>query len=121
MYQMFLDERATLTLERAAFIIGEYPPILISMEEKLRMSKFGFNIEGTPEQRCAGIPISGFSLRPDDTMPRDALSIAAFRVRLAIARPLGPQPQMGLRRGSGGEVHFGEGYCASRLGDEVRK
>jgi hypothetical protein len=70
MYQMLLDERETLTLERAAFIIGEYPPVLITMEEELRMTKLGFKIEGTPEQRYAEIPISGFSLRSDDTMPR---------------------------------------------------
>ena len=70
MYQMFLDERATLTLDRAAFIIGEYPPILISMEEDLRMAKLGFSVEGTPEQRYAGIRITGFDLRSDGTMPR---------------------------------------------------
>jgi hypothetical protein len=70
MYQMLLDERATLTLERAAFIIGEYPPVLITTEEELRMAKLGFKSEGTPEQRYAGIPISGFSLRSDDAMPR---------------------------------------------------
>ena len=69
MYQMFLDERETLTLERAAFIIGEYPPVLITMEEELRMAKLGKS-EGTPEQRYAEIPISGFSLRSDETMPR---------------------------------------------------
>jgi len=67
MYQMFLDERATLTLDRAAVIIGEYPPILITMEEELRMSKLGFKVEGTPEQRYREIPISGFSLRSDGT------------------------------------------------------
>jgi hypothetical protein len=70
MYQMFLDERETLTLERAAFIIGEYPPVLVTMEEELRMAKLGFKIEGTPEQRYREIPISGFSLRSDDAMPR---------------------------------------------------
>ena len=70
MYQMFLDERATLTLERAAFIIGEYPPVLVTMEEELRMAKLGFKHEGTPEQRYAEIPISGFSLRSDGAMPR---------------------------------------------------
>jgi hypothetical protein len=70
MYQMLLDERETLTLERAAFIIGEYPPVLITMEEELRMAKLGFKSEGTPEQRYSEIPISGFSLRSDDAMPR---------------------------------------------------
>ena len=62
---MFLDERATLTLERAAFIIGEYPPVLVTMEEELRMSKLGFKHGGVPEQRYAEIPISGFSLRSE--------------------------------------------------------
>jgi hypothetical protein len=70
MYQMLLDERETLTLERAAFIIGEYPPVLITTEEELRMAKLGFKSEGAPEQRYGEIPISGFRLRSDDTMPR---------------------------------------------------
>ncbi len=70
MYQMLLDERQSLTLERAAFIIGEYPPVLITMEEELRMAKLGFKHGGEPEQRYAEIPISGFSLRSDDAMPR---------------------------------------------------
>jgi hypothetical protein len=70
MYRMLLDERQTLTLERAAFIIGEYPPVLVTMEEELRMTKLGFKHDGVPEQRYAEIPISGFSLRSDDAMPR---------------------------------------------------
>jgi hypothetical protein len=64
-YQMLLDERETLTLDRAAFIIGEYPPVLITTEEELKMSKLGFKIEGTPEERYRAIPISGFSMRSD--------------------------------------------------------
>lgn len=67
MYQMLLDERATLTLERAAFIIGEYPPVLVTMEEELEMAKRGFKGDGTPEERYSHIPISGFSLRSDGT------------------------------------------------------
>jgi hypothetical protein len=70
MYRMLLDERATLTLERAAFIIGEYPPVLVTMEEELRMTKLGFKHDGEPEQRYAEIPISGFNLRSDDATPR---------------------------------------------------
>jgi hypothetical protein len=69
MYRMFLDERATLTLERAAFIIGEYPPVLVTIEEELRMAKLGFQHGGVPEQRYAEIPISGFSLRSGDAKP----------------------------------------------------
>src|SRR5262249_54424575 len=62
MYRMMLDERATLTLERAAIIIGEYPPVLITVEEEMRMAKLGFMHDGVPEERYAHIPISGFSL-----------------------------------------------------------
>ena len=70
MYQMLRDERATLTLERAAFIIGEYPPVLVTVEEDLRMAKLGFQEGGEPEQRYAEIPISGFSLRAEGAPPR---------------------------------------------------
>jgi hypothetical protein len=70
MYQMLLDERATLTLDRAALIIGEYPPVLITMEEEFRQTKLGFKHGGEPEQRYREIPISGFSLRSDGAMPR---------------------------------------------------
>ncbi len=70
MYQMLLAERQTLTLERAAFIIGEYPPVLITMEEEIRMTKLGFKHGGPPEQRYAEIPLSGFNLRADDTVKR---------------------------------------------------
>jgi hypothetical protein len=69
MYQMLLDERATLTLDRVAFIIGEYPPVLVTLEENERMSKLGFCGGGAPEQRYAEIPFSGFSLRPDGAVP----------------------------------------------------
>jgi len=65
MYRMFLDERSTLTLERAAIIIGEYPPVLVTMEEDRRMAKLGFQHDGVPEERYAHIPIVGFSLRSD--------------------------------------------------------
>jgi hypothetical protein len=34
------------------------------------MTKLGFKHGGEPEQRYAEIPISGFSLRSDDAMPR---------------------------------------------------
>ena len=65
MYQMMLDERANLTLDRAALIIGEYPPVLITMEEELRMAKLGFKHGGKPEKRYAHVPISGFALRSE--------------------------------------------------------
>jgi hypothetical protein len=64
-YRMLLDERATLTLDRAALIIGEYPPVLITVEEEVRQAKLGFKHGGEPEQRYREIPISRFSLRSE--------------------------------------------------------
>jgi hypothetical protein len=65
MYQMLRDEKATLTLVWAATIIGEYPPVLVTAEEEMRMAKLGFMHGGVPEERYAHIPISGFSLRSE--------------------------------------------------------
>jgi hypothetical protein len=65
MYQMLRGEKATLTLERAAIIIGEYPPVLVTVEEEMRMAKLGFMHGGVPEERYAHIPISRFSLRSE--------------------------------------------------------
>lgn len=70
MYRMMLDERATLTLDRAALIIGEYPPVLVSTAEELRMAKLGFQHGGEPEERYAEVRISGFSLRSESAPPR---------------------------------------------------
>jgi hypothetical protein len=77
MYRMLLDERDKLTLERAAEIIGEYPPVLITMKEELEMTKRGFKHDGKPEKRYAHIPLSGFSLRseapPQEERPRKSV------------------------------------------------
>jgi hypothetical protein len=70
MYRMLLDERNTLTLERAALIIGEYPPVLITMKEELEMSKRGFKHDGVPEERYAHIPMTGFTLRSEAAPPK---------------------------------------------------
>lgn len=69
MYQMLLDERATMTLDRAALIIGEYPPVLITMTEELRMGELGFKHGGIPEHRYAHIPMTGFTLRSEAARP----------------------------------------------------
>ncbi len=65
MYQMLLDESETLTLDRAALIIGEYPPVLITVKEELRMSELGFKHGGSPEERYAHVSIGGFTLRSE--------------------------------------------------------
>jgi hypothetical protein len=83
MYKMFLDERDTLTVERAAVIIGEYPPILITTEEELKMSKLGFQHGGAPEERYAHVPISGFSLRSEGTSHKAAARSSRVKVKPA--------------------------------------
>jgi hypothetical protein len=91
MYQMFLAERATLTIERAALIIGEYPPVLITQEEELRMSRLGFKHGGEPEKRYAHVPISGFSLRSDAAPPQKG----AQQKRTKLPTPAAEQPSQG--------------------------
>jgi len=79
MYQMFLDERGTLTLERAAFIIVNIRLFLITTEEELQMAKLGFKAEarrnsGTPRFR---FPVQSAFRRCKRRV--DALSMAGFR------------------------------------------
>jgi hypothetical protein len=86
MYKMLLDERASLTVDRAAIIIGEYPPILITMEEELKMSKLGFKHGGEPEKRYAHVPISGFGLKSDGTAHKSG-------ARKKPSKPAGGKPK----------------------------
>ena len=51
MCKLMLDEPNRLTVERAAIVIGEYPPVLITTEEELKMPKQGFQHGGEPEMR----------------------------------------------------------------------
>ena len=83
MYKMMLDERDTLTVERAAVIIGEYPPILITVEEELKMSKLGFQHGGVPEERYAHVPLSGFSLRSDGSAHKAAARSSRVKTKPA--------------------------------------
>ncbi|HLG81743.1 MAG TPA: hypothetical protein VKY22_12055 [Bradyrhizobium sp.] len=71
MYEIMLQERETLTLDRAASIIGDYPPILVTVQEELRMTERGFKHGGRPEQRYAHIPIKGFTLRSGGALQKD--------------------------------------------------
>jgi hypothetical protein len=77
MYQMLFEERKVLTLERAAFIIGEYPPILITLEEDFEITARGFQVEGRPHQRYAKIPITGFTLRAEGVLDNGRPKVAA--------------------------------------------
>jgi hypothetical protein len=67
MYKMLVDESASLTLVRAAQIIGEYPPVLIRTSEDKEMQRRDptFKFKGAPEDRYKHIPISEFNLRSD--------------------------------------------------------
>lgn len=62
-YNLLLDQNAHLTVEKAAEIISEYPPVIITREENNEMNAKGYKTEGSPEQRYAHIQFSGFSLR----------------------------------------------------------
>jgi hypothetical protein len=54
-----------LTVNKAAKIIGEYPPMLITKDEDKAMIDRArhFKRTGTPEERYLEIPFSGFTLR----------------------------------------------------------
>jgi hypothetical protein len=91
MYRMLLDERATLTLDRAALIIGEYPPVLVTMDEELKMSKLGFKHGGVPEERYAHIAISGFSLRSEAAPPKDGAPKPAKAPKTKAAKTKAPK------------------------------
>lgn len=65
-YQMLRDEGALLTLEQAVYIIGEYPPVLITRKEEQGMAGRGFKSKGTPEERYSEIQISEFTLRSEN-------------------------------------------------------
>ena len=49
MYQMLLHERGNVDLDRAASIIGEYPPVLITVKEELRMSESDSSMMASPK------------------------------------------------------------------------
>ena len=51
-----------MTLERAAVIIGEYRPVLITMEEELRMAKLGLKSGALPNSatRTFRFPVSAW-------------------------------------------------------------
>lgn len=52
-----------LSLDDAAKIIAEYPPVLITREENDRINEKGFKKSGAPEDRYKDIEISTFELR----------------------------------------------------------
>ena len=62
MYRIAREERETLTKERLYEIIGEYPPIVITVEEDNAIPK-EFKASGNPEDRYKGIALSTCTLR----------------------------------------------------------
>jgi hypothetical protein len=62
-YRMMVERRAGLTFQEAAFIIAEYPPVIITTAENASMTKRGFKNTGEPERRYDGILLEGFTLR----------------------------------------------------------
>ena len=62
-FSMLRSGGRVLTLDEAASIIAEYPPVLITREENDRINKGGFKKSGEPEVRYRDIEISTFELR----------------------------------------------------------
>ncbi|MBR1172854.1 hypothetical protein JQ617_02710 [Bradyrhizobium sp. KB893862 SZCCT0404] len=62
-YEMLNAEGTSLTVDKAASIIGEYAPVLITREENGLMNKRGYKSKGDPEARYQHIQFSGFTLR----------------------------------------------------------
>jgi hypothetical protein len=62
-YLLLQSQGPALTLEKAAEIIAEYPPVLITKEEDKMINANGHKTGGSPEERYLHIPLSGFSLR----------------------------------------------------------
>jgi hypothetical protein len=62
-YGLLLDQGNDLTIEKAAEIISEYPPVILTREENKKINERGHKIEGAPEVRYAHVALSGFSLR----------------------------------------------------------
>jgi hypothetical protein len=52
-----------LSIDDAAIIIAEYPPVLITREENDRINERGFKKTGAPADRYEDIEISTFELR----------------------------------------------------------
>ena len=104
MYQMMFEERKVITPERAAYIIGEYPPILITLEEEYEMAARGFKVEAsrtsaTPRFRSrVSVCVESFRLTPSDLISLRNRFTGSIRERLsgllgmlrAIRQVIGP-------------------------------
>jgi hypothetical protein len=62
-YGMLQAEGRSLTVDKAASIVAEYAPMLITRKENDDMNKSGFRSKGDPEARYRNIQFSGFTLR----------------------------------------------------------
>jgi hypothetical protein len=62
-YELLEAEGGDLTIDKAAAIIAEYAPMLITREENDRMNRLGFKLKGEPEARYQHVHFSGFTLR----------------------------------------------------------
>jgi hypothetical protein len=62
-FALMRNKAGALTVEEAAKIIAEYPPVLITKQENDLINQRGFKKSGEPEIRYKDIEISTFELR----------------------------------------------------------
>jgi hypothetical protein len=62
-YRMMTGRKSALTFDEAAFIVAEYPPVIITTTENAKIDNRGFKKTGQPERRYEGISLDGFTLR----------------------------------------------------------
>jgi hypothetical protein len=64
-YAMMRAQKSALKFDAAAFLIAEYPPVIVADFENADITRRGFRNTGDPEKRYQGIPLKGFSLRTE--------------------------------------------------------
>jgi hypothetical protein len=62
-YRMLRDRGSNLTIDEAAAIIGQYPPVLITTAENKVINDNGHRSAGSPEERYAHIDMGEVDLR----------------------------------------------------------
>jgi hypothetical protein len=62
-FSLLRKEGASISIDDAAKIIAEYPPVLITKNENERINEKGYKKSGLPEERYKEIEISTFELR----------------------------------------------------------
>jgi hypothetical protein len=62
-FNMLRNNGNPISMDEAANVISEYPPVLITKEENQRINELGYKKTGEPEARYKEIEITTFELR----------------------------------------------------------